>query len=52
MLFSQLQGAINTVFHINFSLILPCVPKKKGLDRQTDGQQSIPIKVLFLLFEV
>ncbi|GBP48223.1 hypothetical protein EVAR_96812_1 [Eumeta japonica] len=37
---------------MNFSLIPLRVPEKKGLDRQTDGQQSDPTRVPFLPFEV
>ncbi|GBP86933.1 hypothetical protein EVAR_60915_1 [Eumeta japonica] len=35
------------------SILIPSrVPDKKGLDRQTDGQQSDPIRVPFFPFEV
>ncbi|GBP33829.1 hypothetical protein EVAR_25431_1 [Eumeta japonica] len=34
------DSRILRVFDINFSLISSRVPEKKGLDRQTDGQQS------------
>ncbi|GBP62333.1 hypothetical protein EVAR_48506_1 [Eumeta japonica] len=36
---------------MSFSLIPPRVPEKKGLGRQTDGQESDPIRVPFFPFE-
>ncbi|GBP08056.1 hypothetical protein EVAR_2869_1 [Eumeta japonica] len=33
-------------------MIQPCVSEKKGLDRQTNGQESDPIWVQFFPFEV
>lgn len=37
---------------MNFSLKPPRAPEKKGLGRQTDSQQSDPIKIPFFLIEV